>query len=83
MKARISIFTAYWMRINFPSLSKFTDNLLVFGVGTYWCIGGLGKEGKEFFEKYLLLTNFRERLKINLKIFYFLLKQNCVLNDKK
>ncbi|MBV9389141.1 MAG: glycosyltransferase [Chroococcidiopsidaceae cyanobacterium CP_BM_ER_R8_30] len=83
MQARMHVLLAYWIRIKFPFLSKFTNNLLGVGMGLYWDNnGGVEAEYKELIKNYLSLANFAERFKIRLRFVYYYLKRkyNSILD---
>lgn len=72
--ARIHILTAYWMRIKFPFISRFANNLFAVGIGTYWRNGGIETASQEVVQSYLSSLLPQERLEINFRAFYHSLK---------
>jgi glycosyltransferase involved in cell wall biosynthesis len=72
--ARINILTAYWLRTNFPALSKFTDKLFAAGLATYWRTGGIETSSQAVIKKYWLAVPPLERLNIGTRILYYSLK---------
>ena len=72
--AKIQILTAYWMKNNFPILSKFTNNLLALGISMYWRHGGIEKEYQKLVRNYLSSAKPSEILGIYAKAFYLRLK---------
>lgn len=82
LKARILILTAYWMRVKFPSLSMFTNGLLINGIGIYWRTGGIEPEYKHIVNKYLSSVALLKKVEINAKAFFrCLITEN--LNERK
>ena len=74
VKARINMLTSYWMRVKFPSFSKFTNRLFALSMGVYGRTGGVEVEDREFVEKYLSSVTLIERLKIYTFAFYYYIK---------
>jgi len=70
LKARIQIFTAYWIRCKFPELSRFANALFVSGIAIYWRTGGIELEHREVVNKYFSFVPLLERLKIHSRAFY-------------
>lgn len=64
VQARIALLTAYWMRVNFPSFYKFTNNVLATGLGMSARAGGVATECQEFVKKYLSSVSLLERIEI-------------------
>lgn len=82
LKARILILTAYWMRVKFPSLSMFTNGLLINGIGLYWRTGGIEPEYKHIVKNYLSSVALFKKVEINAKAFFrCLITEN--LNERK
>lgn len=82
LKAKILILTAYWMRVKFPSLSMFTNGLLIKGIGIYWRTGGIEPESKHIVNKYLSSVALLKKVEINAKAFFrCLITEN--LNERK
>ena len=76
--ARIHIFTAHWMRIKFPLMAKFSNNLFAVGLSNYWHSGGVETEYREFVKNYLSSVSLPERLQINLRTLYHYLKKTRI-----
>ncbi|MFE1748127.1 glycosyltransferase family 2 protein [Coleofasciculus sp. H7-2] len=74
VQARIIVLTAYWIKKKFPSLSKFTNNLLATGLGMYSRSGGIEEECQEFVKSYLSSVTLREKIEIYLRALYNYLK---------
>lgn len=70
LRARILILTAYWMRVKFPSLSKFTNGLFIRGIGIYWHTGGVEPEYKHVVNSYLSSVALLKKIEINAKAFF-------------
>lgn len=82
LKARILILTAYWMRVKFPSLSMFTNGLLINGIGIYWRTGGIEPEYRHIVKNYLSSVALFKKVEINAKAFFrCLIAEN--LNERK
>jgi hypothetical protein len=64
VQARIVLLTAYWMRVNFPSFYKFTNNVLATGLGMSARAGGIATECQEFVKNYLSSVSLLEKLEI-------------------
>jgi glycosyltransferase involved in cell wall biosynthesis len=74
LRAKIHVLTAYWMKANFSTLSKFTNNLLAAGVNIYWRSGGIEAEGQKLVKSYLSSVTPLEIFEIYAKAFYYRLK---------
>jgi glycosyltransferase involved in cell wall biosynthesis len=75
VKARINLLTSYWLRVKFPSISKFTNRLFALSMGMYARAGGVEAEEQEFVKAYFSSVTLLERLKIYTFAFYYYLKQ--------
>jgi glycosyltransferase involved in cell wall biosynthesis len=75
VKARINLLTSYWMRVKFPSVSKFTNRLFSLSMGMYGRTGGVEAEEQEFVKAYFSSVTLLEKLKIYSFAFYYYLKQ--------
>ncbi|HEY9614852.1 glycosyltransferase family 2 protein [Allocoleopsis sp.] len=64
VQARIVLLTAYWMRVNFPSFYKFTNNVLATGLGMSARAGGIATECQEFVKNYLSSVSLLEKVEI-------------------
>jgi glycosyltransferase involved in cell wall biosynthesis len=82
LQAKILILTAYWIKAKFPSLSKFSDNLLVDGVGIYLCIRKFEPGSKKIVKEYLSSVNLFSKLNIVLKTFYYCLKNHTQIRSQ-
>lgn len=71
---RINILTAYWLRANFPSLSKFTDKLFAAGIAAYGRTGGIETSSQALVKKYWAAVLPLEKLKIGTRVLYYSLK---------
>lgn len=74
LRAKIQVLTAYWMKINFPTLSKFTNNILAAGMSLYWGSGGIDAEGKKLVKSYLSSASPLELFEIYARASYYHLK---------
>jgi glycosyltransferase involved in cell wall biosynthesis len=74
VKARINMLTSYWMRVKFPSFSKFTNRLFALSMGIYGRTGGVEAEYQDFAKAYLSSVTLLERLTISTLAFYYYLK---------
>jgi glycosyltransferase involved in cell wall biosynthesis len=72
--ARIHTLTAYWMRINFPFIKNFANNLFAVGIGFYWRTGGIEAAYQKVVQSYFSSLLPLERLEINFRAFYHCLK---------
>lgn len=77
LRSKIQILTAYWMKKNFPVLSKFTNNILALGMGMYWRYvdGGIEAESKNLIKRYLSSVTSLDRLEIYARAFYYRVKR--------
>ncbi|MEW6491809.1 MAG: glycosyltransferase family 2 protein, partial [Cyanobacteriota bacterium] len=74
LRAKIQVLTAYWMKTNFPTLSKFTNNILAAGMSMYWGSGGIDAEGQKLVKSYLSSANPLELFEIYARASYYRLK---------
>ncbi|NJR48859.1 MAG: hypothetical protein HC780_04125 [Leptolyngbyaceae cyanobacterium CSU_1_3] len=72
--ARILILTAYWLRVNFPFIYRFTNKLLAQGMGTYWKAGGVSPDSRSSVDLYLSETILPQRIEITGRAIYHYLK---------
>jgi glycosyltransferase involved in cell wall biosynthesis len=82
LQAKILILTAYWIKAKFPSLSKFSDNLLVDGVGIYLCIRKFEPGSKKIVKEYLSSVDLFSKLNIISKAFYYCLKNYTKIRSR-
>lgn len=64
VQARIILLTAYWMRANFPSFGKFTNNVFATGLGMSVRAGGIDTECQGFVQNYLSSATLPEKFGI-------------------
>ena len=74
LRAKIQVLTAYWMKANFPIMSKFTNNIFAVGVSLYWRSGGIEAECQKLVKSYLASATPLERLEMYARAFYYRLK---------
>ncbi len=74
LRAKIHVLTAYWMKVNFPILSKFTNNLFATGINLYWCSGGIDAEDQKLVKSYLSSATPLEIFEIYGRASYYRLK---------
>lgn len=74
LRAKIHVLTAYWMKVNFPMLSKFTNNILAAGMSKYWSSGGMDTEGQKLVKSYLSSASLLEFFEIYARASYYRLK---------
>ena len=65
-----AIVTAYFLRKNFPYLSKFTNQMFARGLSAYWLSKVKELEYKELIKSYLSTASLREKLEIGLIAVY-------------
>ena len=70
LNAKILILTAYWLRVKFPSLSRFANGLFVTSIVIYWRTGGVAPEHRNVVNNYLSSVPLLERFKINFRAVY-------------
>jgi hypothetical protein len=75
VKARINLLTSYWLKVKFPSVSKFTNRLFALSLGIYGRAGGVETEEQEFVKAYFSSVTLLEKLKIYTFAFYYYLKK--------
>jgi glycosyltransferase involved in cell wall biosynthesis len=83
MAARIDIVTAYFIRLKFSFLSRYTNKLFASGLGQYWLHGGVELEFKGLVEKYFSSTTFIEKQKIYIRLFFNILFNYFILTRLK
>lgn len=66
--------TAYWIKANFPVLSKFANNLSAAGLSQSWLLGGFGIEYQKSINRYLAQATLLEKVEIFLRAIYYRLK---------
>jgi glycosyltransferase involved in cell wall biosynthesis len=74
LQAKILVLTAYWLKVKFPSLHKFSDGLLVNAIGIYFCVKKIEPETQELTRRYLSSTDIISVFKILLKSSYYCFK---------
>lgn len=74
LKARVFILTAYWLRYNWPFLTKFGNKLLAQGISTYWKAGNIEAEYVEKIKTYLSAVSLIDRMEIGLRAIYYRFK---------
>ena len=74
LRAKIAMLTAYWLRVNFPELVKFANNLFAAGLSTYQSLDNSHNNQQKLIDKYLSLVNPSQKLEIYLRSFYRRLK---------
>lgn len=74
MRARGFTFSAYWMRVKLPEMTRFTNKLFANGLGLYWRTGGVEANHREVINNYLSTVSLLERFEISLRAFYHRLK---------
>ncbi len=74
LRAKILVLTAYWMRANYPSLSRFTHRRLAKGIGIYWRAGDTESKTKELIKNYQSTISPLERFEISLRAFFYYFK---------
>jgi glycosyltransferase involved in cell wall biosynthesis len=75
LRAKIQIITAYWLRKNIPSISKFANNIFALGLGMYKKLGITNKEVQLIINAYFSSLKLLEKLEINLRAIYYSLNQ--------
>jgi glycosyltransferase involved in cell wall biosynthesis len=75
LRAQIQLLTAYWIRLNHPSLYKFANNLLAAGMSRYWRANKTSQECQEITQKYFASTSQLEALQIKIRAFYYWIKK--------
>lgn len=73
-KAKILTTTGYWLRIKFPSISQYADNLVGAGLGLDWRLGALDPETRKLLKEHLASVTILEKLDIYLRAIYTSLK---------
>ena len=70
LKAKTNILTAFWLKTNFPSLSKYANNTFALGLSMYQNPEIESDEISRLISKYLSSLSWTEKLEINLRAFY-------------
>ena len=71
MRAKTNILTAFWLKTNFPSLSKYANNTFALGLSMYQNPEIESYDCSEIINQYFFFLSWREKLEINLKTFYY------------
>jgi glycosyltransferase involved in cell wall biosynthesis len=69
--AAVQCTSAYWLRINFPVIARFSDNLLAAALATYWRRGYNSDYARTVVKNYLALITPWQRLRIFTKAAYY------------
>ncbi len=72
--ARVTLLTAYWLRLKFPSLSKMGNSLMATAIGMYMRNGGIDPEYQELVKHHLSSVKLLERIEIYTRAFYNYIK---------
>lgn len=72
--ARVTIMTAYWIRIKFPFLSKIANSLMATAIGIYMRNGGIAPDYQEFVKNHLGSVTLLEKFEIYMKAIYNYIK---------
>ncbi|MEX0267590.1 glycosyltransferase family 2 protein [Leptolyngbyaceae cyanobacterium UHCC 1019] len=76
--AKIHILTAYWMKVNFPQLSRFANNIFAAGVKEFKdhkrSTSTVEPDVQECIRKYFAIANLTDRIQILSKLFYYRFK---------
>lgn len=76
-KARIFILTAYWIRVKFPFLARFTNKLVAKGIALYCRTGEVEIEHNKLIKSYISFIGVFEKIEISFKVlFYYLFYSN-------
>ncbi len=67
VEARIDVTTAYYIRVKFPFLSRYTNKLFAYGLGRYWRHGGIELDEKKIVKQYLSKASFLEKYGIHFR----------------
>jgi glycosyltransferase involved in cell wall biosynthesis len=74
LKVKITIFTAFWLKTNFPKTAKFANNIFAFGYSFFRSCPDQDPEVQSLIEKYLSSLSFWERAEINIRDLYYRLQ---------
>ena len=74
LRTQIQLTTAYWIKKNFPVLSKFANNLSAAGLSQSWLLGGFGIEYQKILNCYLAQATLLEKVEIFLRATYYRFK---------
>lgn len=77
-KAKIHIYTAYWMKVNFPQFTKFADNLFAVGLALLNHQNNRESTSRQVADRYLQMTTPIRRMNINFRVFYHIFCFNLV-----
>lgn len=72
--ARVTLLTAYWMRLKFPFLSKIANSLMATALGIYMRNGGIAPDYQEFAKNHLSSVTPLEKFEIYMKALYNYIK---------
>lgn len=68
--ARIQLLTGYWIKKNFPDLSRFANTLFAFGINMYWQLGDAELDCQQLIKRYISISSFREQLELYMRSYY-------------
>ena len=71
LKAKIQLLTACSLRKNFPTLTRFSNNLVAMGISICWWLETIESELQALIKEYLSTTTFLETAEIYLRAFYY------------
>lgn len=72
--AKLHIITGYWLRTNFPDLSRYTDIFFAKGLGCFWLLDKPDVRYKKFIEDYFAYLSISEKILVFLKALYYFQK---------
>lgn len=75
LRAKTNILTAFWLKKNFPSLSKYADNTFALGLSMYKHPTIEAHDCSEIINQYISSLSWVEKLAINLRKFYCRVKE--------
>lgn len=74
LRLKIQSLTAYYIKINFPILRKFSNNIFSSSMGLSLRYQGLNSENSELIKKYLASTSILEKIEMYARAMYYFLK---------
>ena len=72
--AKVHIITGYWLRTNFPDLSRYTNTFFSKGLGCFYLVENRDARSKKFIQDYFAYLSIPEKILVFLKSLYYFQK---------
>lgn len=73
-KSKIHIYTAYWMKVNFPEFTKFANNLFAKGLALFNYQSSIEPKCRQVADRYLQMATPIDKAHIHFRAFYHILR---------